>query len=352
MKMQLVFPIKVKRIAILLLVAAFVLCSAGTVLAANYVWNGNGGDSNWDNIANWEMENGQPATNYPRTALDWVTIPVIDNGNYPVYDMTISVMGFYNDLLVGGFPGSLCYVLIVEGELTTAPGKRIIAYQGAYIQIDGTVTTESINVMELPGVSNANRVTLDFGPNSMVNGSVYAASGKITGDISATEHVQVGGGEEGGLAAVRDPNITSIEGDSVAVKCAVNGDIFAADEVFLGDKAEVAGDITAYKVMASDGAIVGGVITASVFEGDESFFNILSPSVGVVPSASVKKISGNQNELTITVDELYSDGSAKIVATTILKINNNAAGTYMVGDYKVYVDTKGNDQIRACYIVD
>ena len=40
------------------------------------------------------------------------------------------------------------------------------------------------------------------------------------------------------------------------------------------------------------------------------------------------------------------------VITKTLKINNNAAGAYEVGGYKVYVDTKGNDQIRACYIVE
>jgi len=32
-------------------------------------------------------------------------------------------------------------------------------------------------------------------------------------------------------------------------------------------------------------------------------------------------------------------------------INNNAAGTYQVGIYRVYVDTKGNTQIHECYIV-
>lgn len=68
------------------------------------------------------------------------------------------------------------------------------------------------------------------------------------------------------------------------------------------------------------------------------------------PTASVKKLNGKQNELTITVTELYSDGSKNVIATT-LKINNNAAGIYDVGRYKVYVDTKGNTQIRECYIV-
>lgn len=73
--------------------------------------------------------------------------------------------------------------------------------------------------------------------------------------------------------------------------------------------------------------------------------------VNPVPEASIKKLNGNQNELTITVNEIYSDGGIEIITVTIL-INNNAAGIYDVGDYKVYVDTKGNTQVRECYIVE
>jgi len=72
--------------------------------------------------------------------------------------------------------------------------------------------------------------------------------------------------------------------------------------------------------------------------------------VSATAAASVESLNGNQNNLTITITELYSDGSKNTVTTT-LKINNNSAGTYQVGDYKVYVDTKGNTQIRECYIV-
>ena len=71
----------------------------------------------------------------------------------------------------------------------------------------------------------------------------------------------------------------------------------------------------------------------------------------VVPTAAVKKLSGNQNDLTVTVTELFSNGMSNIITKTI-KINNNAAGTYDIGGYNVYVDTKGNDQIRACHIVE
>jgi hypothetical protein len=72
---------------------------------------------------------------------------------------------------------------------------------------------------------------------------------------------------------------------------------------------------------------------------------------GAVPSAYVEKLNGNQNRLYITVTETYSDGTMKNIEWNGL-INNNTAGTYQVVSYKVYVDTKGNTQIRACYIVE
>ena len=65
----------------------------------------------------------------------------------------------------------------------------------------------------------------------------------------------------------------------------------------------------------------------------------------------MEKLSGNKNNLTVTVNETLSDGSTNQIKVT-LSIDNNAAGTYAVGDYKVYVDTKGNDQIRECRIVE
>ena len=73
--------------------------------------------------------------------------------------------------------------------------------------------------------------------------------------------------------------------------------------------------------------------------------------VDATPSASVKKLNGNKNDLTITVTETYSDGSINEITETF-SINNNAAALYAVGAYAVYIDTKGNDQIRQCYIVD
>jgi len=67
-------------------------------------------------------------------------------------------------------------------------------------------------------------------------------------------------------------------------------------------------------------------------------------------SASVEKLTGNQNALTINIHDVYFNGTENDFTLTV-KINNNAAGVYEVGGYKVYVDTKGNTQIRECYIV-
>jgi hypothetical protein len=73
--------------------------------------------------------------------------------------------------------------------------------------------------------------------------------------------------------------------------------------------------------------------------------------IDVNANAVVNKLNGNKNSLTVTVIEEYDDGEI-IVYEETFSINNNAADTYQVGSYKVYVDTKGNNQIRACYIVE
>ena len=69
----------------------------------------------------------------------------------------------------------------------------------------------------------------------------------------------------------------------------------------------------------------------------------------VIPYASVEKYSGNKNLLTVTVTEAFPAKAANTF-TVSLPIDNNATGYYQVGAYKVYVDTKGNTQIRDIYI--
>jgi len=69
-----------------------------------------------------------------------------------------------------------------------------------------------------------------------------------------------------------------------------------------------------------------------------------------ISSAYVRVIPGNTNELTITVAELLSNGMTNFISETYT-IRNNAEGNYSVGGYEVFIDTKGNDQIRQNYIV-
>jgi hypothetical protein len=71
----------------------------------------------------------------------------------------------------------------------------------------------------------------------------------------------------------------------------------------------------------------------------------------VTTDAFVNKLTGNSNELVIVATEHFSDGRQYSV-TKNFTIANNASGIYDVGDYRVFVDTKGNTQIRACHIVD
>jgi len=92
---------------------------------------------------------------------------------------------------------------------------------------------------------------------------------------------------------------------------------------------------------------LAGEILAGIYEA----YEFLARLVRTTPHAFVTKLNGNQNDLTIWVVQHYSDGTAIERARVTLKINNNAAATYNVGVYRVYVDTKGNDQIRDCRIV-
>jgi hypothetical protein len=73
--------------------------------------------------------------------------------------------------------------------------------------------------------------------------------------------------------------------------------------------------------------------------------------LSATPSALVEQQSGNKNNLAIKIVEKLSDGNTNVISETF-SISNNAADTYKVGNYQVYVDTKGNTQIRECYIVE
>lgn len=90
-----------------------------------------------------------------------------------------------------------------------------------------------------------------------------------------------------------------------------------------------------------------------IYDGSEILGAEILPVVTVdnaTPTAAVEKLKGNQNKLTISVTESYSDGSTEEAFTEEILISNNAADAYQVGPYEVYVDTKGK-QVRECYIV-
>jgi len=72
--------------------------------------------------------------------------------------------------------------------------------------------------------------------------------------------------------------------------------------------------------------------------------------VGTYAYAYVDKLNGNQNRLWVAVEEYHADGTTTCYTMSFM-IDKNSAGKYTVGEYIVYVDTKGNDQVRSCYIM-
>jgi len=107
------------------------------------------------------------------------------------------------------------------------------------------------------------------------------------------------------------------------------------------------------EMVAGLGGMIGG-LAYSFLQGSGSGIGdnnvVLSYGIeSVTASAYVTKLNGNMNNLTITITENFPDGTVNTITETF-SINNNAAGTYTVGAYSVYVDTKGNEQIRDCRV--
>jgi len=73
--------------------------------------------------------------------------------------------------------------------------------------------------------------------------------------------------------------------------------------------------------------------------------------IGATPTAYVVRNNGNTNNLFVTVVENYANGGSFVFEKAFV-ISNNAEGIYEVGAYKVFVDTKGNTQIRNIYITE
>ena len=92
----------------------------------------------------------------------------------------------------------------------------------------------------------------------------------------------------------------------------------------------------------------GHNILADILMGTLNQYN--EDNIVVTTSAVVKQLKGNQNELTVTVVESFPH-HASIVYTKTFMIDNNVEGYYEFGGYTVFVNTKGNTQIRDCFIV-
>lgn len=149
------------------------------------------------------------------------------------------------------------------------------------------------------------------------------------------------------IVSERDANIpvTAVVPDGSRAVLEKDG-VSVASTTFANGKAMIS-------VKGSD-VDAGANYAVVVYDGSEiRVGSVILPVVTVVsatPLATVERLDGNENRLTVTVSELYSDDNTEAFTEEIL-IRNNAADVYQVGPYKVYVDTKGNDKTRQCYIV-
>ncbi|WP_105566479.1 pectate lyase family protein [Microbacterium halophytorum] len=73
--------------------------------------------------------------------------------------------------------------------------------------------------------------------------------------------------------------------------------------------------------------------------------------VRATPAATVERRSGATNQLTVTVDEEYSDGLV-LEESAVFDVRNNADGAYRVGSRLVHVDTYGGTKVRDVRFVD
>ncbi|WP_441902936.1 LamG-like jellyroll fold domain-containing protein [Microbacterium sp.] len=129
----------------------------------------------------------------------------------------------------------------------------------------------------------------------------------------------------------------------------------ATGAIALG-RAEWEGDDVDFLTGALDDVHVFGLPlddaqVARLYEEESSADDDPDEIVSTEAAATVAKTPGPTNELTIVVTETHADGSETTQEATHT-IGNNATGTYDVGDYRVYVETKGNTKIRDIQIVE
>ena len=78
---------------------------------------------------------------------------------------------------------------------------------------------------------------------------------------------------------------------------------------------------------------------------------LLNPLTSLNAEASVTRLQGNQNDLQLTLTKELTGGYT-FETTETFRINNNASGTFRIGNRDVFVNTQGNTQIRELRIVE
>jgi len=149
------------------------------------------------------------------------------------------------------------------------------------------------------------------------------------------------------LAQSPPPSISNIvvNGNTITITGADYDEIYwIADGVIIATGASV--DVSAYESINS---YVRAELVGNTGVAYTQPFGVM-PVSSATPSVAVTQRNGNKNDLTISIVEKLPNGQTNTVSKTF-NIDNNAADTYTVGSYRVYVDTKGNTQIRDCRIV-
>jgi len=96
----------------------------------------------------------------------------------------------------------------------------------------------------------------------------------------------------------------------------------------------------------------GEIINYGAFEGAGIWKGTppINTPIKVVPTAYVIKTTGNTNQLFITITEYYPNGIVKSETYQITAKNNDAT-VYKAGKYNVYVNVKGNTDVREIRLV-
>ena len=193
-----------------------------------------------------------------------------------------------------------------------------------------------------------------FAAQPFLNGANFAAGYPVNLSILKEKGFNTGGIQKIGMAYNFKAEGTSLVNNAPAnpfyVTVPLTNDGVALKKWFLYDWSKRAFVEASTGKSRTSGADIVNVAGSFIGNGYDVALVAVMPTE-VLADAWVEKLNGNKNNLFITVTELYPNGAQPIVYEAKISIDNNAAGTYQVGPYKVYVDTKGNTQIRACYIV-